>query len=204
MDDIKKFACLTLLLVCSNNSSAALILDTGATPVGSSWALSSYQWLAGRFSFDENVSLTGMEGLIGNTWGGNFEMELYQGTTSLYSDVVHMGATWGAKWTGVSGLNLDLSADTEYTLVFRGLDHFYSRMAANATNPVDQEFYTSMDFDWGTRRFEREWHDFSQACATGDLGIRLHGDVSTVPVPAAVWLFGSGLIGLIGFARKKA
>jgi hypothetical protein len=24
-----------------------------------------------------------------------------------------------------------------------------------------------------------------------------------VPVPAAVWLFGSGLIGLIGFARKK-
>ena len=27
------------------------------------------------------------------------------------------------------------------------------------------------------------------------------GDVSTVPVPAAVWLFGSGLLGLIGFAR---
>jgi hypothetical protein len=29
------------------------------------------------------------------------------------------------------------------------------------------------------------------------------GDVSAVPVPAAVWLFGSGLIGLIGIARKK-
>ncbi|MDH5191737.1 MAG: VPLPA-CTERM sorting domain-containing protein [Gammaproteobacteria bacterium] len=29
------------------------------------------------------------------------------------------------------------------------------------------------------------------------------GDVSTVPVPAAVWLFGSGLIGLVGFARRK-
>lgn len=29
------------------------------------------------------------------------------------------------------------------------------------------------------------------------------GDVSAVPVPAAVWLFGSGLIGLIGFARRK-
>ena len=25
-----------------------------------------------------------------------------------------------------------------------------------------------------------------------------------VPVPAAVWLFGSGLLGLIGVARKKA
>lgn len=29
------------------------------------------------------------------------------------------------------------------------------------------------------------------------------GGVSAVPVPAAVWLFGSGLIGLIGFARRK-
>jgi hypothetical protein len=28
--------------------------------------------------------------------------------------------------------------------------------------------------------------------------------VSTVPVPAAVWLFGSGLLGLVGVARRKA
>jgi hypothetical protein len=30
------------------------------------------------------------------------------------------------------------------------------------------------------------------------------GDVvSAVPVPATVWLFGSGLIGLLGIARRK-
>jgi hypothetical protein len=29
------------------------------------------------------------------------------------------------------------------------------------------------------------------------------GGVSTVPVPAAVWLFGSGLLGLVGIARRK-
>lgn len=29
------------------------------------------------------------------------------------------------------------------------------------------------------------------------------GNVSPVPVPAAVWLFGSGLLGLIGIARRK-
>lgn len=29
------------------------------------------------------------------------------------------------------------------------------------------------------------------------------GDVGTVPVPAAVWLFGSGLVGLLGIARHK-
>lgn len=27
--------------------------------------------------------------------------------------------------------------------------------------------------------------------------------VSAIPIPAAVWLFGSGLIGLIGFSRRK-
>jgi hypothetical protein len=34
----------------------------------------------------------------------------------------------------------------------------------------------------------------------------LQGDsdwVGAVPVPAAVWLFGSGLIGLVGIARRK-
>jgi hypothetical protein len=30
------------------------------------------------------------------------------------------------------------------------------------------------------------------------------GDVRVVPVPAAAWLFGSGLLGLIGAARRKA
>jgi len=29
------------------------------------------------------------------------------------------------------------------------------------------------------------------------------GDVSAVPVPAALWLFGSGIISLVGFARRK-
>jgi hypothetical protein len=29
-------------------------------------------------------------------------------------------------------------------------------------------------------------------------------DVAPVPVPVAAWLFGSGLLGLIGFARKKS
>ena len=30
------------------------------------------------------------------------------------------------------------------------------------------------------------------------------GDVSAVPLPTAVWLFGSGLLGLVGVARRKS
>jgi len=35
-------------------------------------------------------------------------------------------------------------------------------------------------------------------------GGEIRGQVQVVPVPAAVWLFGSGLLGLMGLARKKA
>ncbi len=40
-------------------------------------------------------------------------------------------------------------------------------------------------------------YDSQRAWITVDDGI------SAVPVPAAIWLFGSGLIGLIGVARRK-
>jgi hypothetical protein len=33
--------------------------------------------------------------------------------------------------------------------------------------------------------------------------VSITADVSAVPVPAAVWLFGSGLLGLVGVARRK-
>ncbi len=35
------------------------------------------------------------------------------------------------------------------------------------------------------------------------LGMDLRVELTAVPVPAAVWLFGSGLIGLVGVARRK-
>lgn len=37
----------------------------------------------------------------------------------------------------------------------------------------------------------------------GIASIILEGGVTVVPVPAAVWLFGSGLLGLVGVARRR-
>jgi hypothetical protein len=50
--------------------------------------------------------------------------------------------------------------------------------------------------------------DFGSACITpGSANISGSGDcsvsVSPVPVPAAIWLFGSGLVGLVGISRRK-
>jgi len=35
------------------------------------------------------------------------------------------------------------------------------------------------------------------------LDLSLQGSLTTVPLPAGVWLFGSGLIGLVGIARRR-
>lgn len=44
-----------------------------------------------------------------------------------------------------------------------------------------------------------QYHDL------GSLTLKTNGDlVSSVPVPAAAWLFGSGLVGLVGVGRRKA
>lgn len=51
--------------------------------------------------------------------------------------------------------------------------------------------------------------DFQLGCITpGSANIAGTGDcsitqVSAVPLPAAAWLFGSGILGLVGFARRK-
>lgn len=45
--------------------------------------------------------------------------------------------------------------------------------------------------------------DYSQSSGHSYTGSYLV-QVSTVPVPAAAWLFGSGLIGLVGIARRKS
>jgi len=34
--------------------------------------------------------------------------------------------------------------------------------------------------------------------------VAIYGDVSPIPVPAAFWLFGTALIGFIGYSRRRS
>lgn len=57
----------------------------------------------------------------------------------------------------------------------------------------------------GTCDFTASWTQFFYGGSVdGNTGCWiLHGQVSGIPVPAAAWLMGSGLIGLVGVARRK-
>ncbi len=61
---------------------------------------------------------------------------------------------------------------------------------------------TQAGFFFSTEQLASPFVTIGQNGAIIDTGETIHSSV--VPVPAAVWLFGSGLIGLAGIARRKA
>lgn len=62
---------------------------------------------------------------------------------------------------------------------------------------VDTNYAWSFQTNIGVQNAVQKTNDVVLAWAVQS------GDVSAVPVPAAAWLFGSGLLGLIGVARRK-
>jgi len=103
------------------------------------------------------------------------------------------GAAWGSNASGVAELTCasDCSTGDSYSL-------FYT---AQVTQGPFLGVRYRLGFDSGTVAETL----FGEELIGEDLGILSTGTIgaSAVPVPAAVWLFGSGLIGLIGIARRK-
>lgn len=96
------------------------------------------------------------------------------------------------------------------------LDFSFSSATASALTPVDNGAGTNLEglgIMTGDNMSELvlAYNDNPRTSGTGmdadydDMLVRAEfSGSSAVPVPAAVWLFGSGLAGLIGFARRKA
>ena len=134
----------------------------------------------------------------------NFLMgDLAGATLAMFddSDQTYAGASIDIQMPSIVGIvgpiNGDFTAinSASQTLTLTGSDNFIlglstdggaSWVADLAVNQVGANAYTVLFNNGGT---------FLQ------VDVRI---VPAVPVPAAVWLFGSGLVGLIGLARRKA
>jgi hypothetical protein len=73
---------------------------------------------------------------------------------------------------------------------------------------LDTSLYTGYDFE----PFPRDLQDYDLAIffveerLDNEIVFEAYGFLNAgtvVPIPAAIWLFGSGLLGLIGIARRK-
>lgn len=99
-----------------------------------------------------------------------------------------------------SGLVFDVGTGAEYFYVKDG-SHvpkwyvFDLTVAANWTDVTPWDGTVTLEGEWFGTPLEGNEGPISHVAAYG---------VSTVPVPPAVWLFGSGLLGLVGVARRKA
>ena len=93
----------------------------------------------------------------------------------------------------------------------------FSSLWANATTPygsLDTALYLSTNppvggtYNPGTGAFALTWtNPFSILVGSnfinGTASVSLNGTATLVPVPAALWLLGSGLLGLAGIARRR-
>lgn len=105
---------------------------------------------------------------------------------------VKMGHLFNNEFNGVAGNLVLNSADSDLALFdFVQIANYYwssSKIAGSAKYIFN--YGDCMQNGFGIGRTYYAW-------------AVPHGDIGVVPIPAAVWLFGSGLIGLIGVARRK-
>ncbi|MDH5571825.1 MAG: VPLPA-CTERM sorting domain-containing protein [Gammaproteobacteria bacterium] len=186
----------------------------------SSWGDSSLTTLArfdtySRLRRDYNLTLYGdaNPGYDPVNPGVNEQVYLWLDFTYFYS------GSGGLSFPNAAGLNLtndegflELDVDANLSLDGGNLDHHsvsadggtyghYSIMwqiRQLPTGYADNGWPEQFDFFWGA--YGDSWHLTDVHAAT----ISYQNYVpSAVPVPAAVWLFGSGLVGVISVARRR-
>lgn len=205
------FLAVVCLVGITSPAHSAVIVDTGPGPSGlpgNLWAFNGGDKFAGQFVLSENTSITAIQGWMGtfvNSSGLDFDVHVYSDTNGLPGPSLFSGSTSAAAptnvpageqvgfdWNGLSNLNWNLAAGT-YWVTFEGTNPLQSALIPGpSTNPLAH-------YAWNSAVTNNTW-------TTADylkLGIRIDGIPSPVPVPSAIWLFGSGLLGLMRWARRQ-
>ena len=125
----------------------------------------------------------------------------YSGSTNIitFSQAVYMPIMAFAS-VGQDGLAVSYDFDQSFTLLSEG-DGFYGdgTWVQSGNSLIGEEAHGAIQFNgWVTsiswsNDVNELWHGFTIGAT----------EIQPVPIPAAAWLFSSGLIGLVGIARRK-
>lgn len=195
-------ACL-LAVTGVGTASAALLIDTGQPlETSAGYELSSDQWLAGRFNLAQSATITGIEGwmLLGSGAPETLTIALYDGSIRISpSGLIYEQEVWVADagtgpseaWQGMSGLDLFLPAGNYYAAFeVRSGQTYSGHMPGKAPDPLSVYAERPANGDW-------IYGDFHE------LGIRVYGDITPVPLPAAFWLLGSGIVFVAAAGKRR-
>lgn len=172
----------------------ALVLSTSANAAMITWDIvTTYSDLAGTITFDD----TPISGLVDGALDTN-DTHIYGATLTLASSVL------GINYTNTDTLfqpltntydnkHIDYAVDTNSNA--GSISLLFSANSDQGSPAIGvSEYWLTVNGDSSYR-----WAFTDSDGVNGDTNI----PPSTVPVPAAVWLFGSGLLGLVGMARRK-
>jgi len=125
------------------------------------------------------------------------------GSTTDSASIAEFGQTVDARYGYAEGEFYDITngiiADIRPDL---GIHYFYTALlqdidsTGHINEPGDSEYSSDR-----SRIYNGTFSSLNTGMDTGSYLVR--DTVSSVPVPAAVWLMGSGLLGLMGFSRRN-
>ncbi|MCW9014865.1 MAG: VPLPA-CTERM sorting domain-containing protein [Gammaproteobacteria bacterium] len=207
-----------LLLLTAAASTNAAILDVSSLEV---------DYVESNLDFSGLISTGASTSIVPPAM---LQMGSYQNPIITFGNSFTGGSFTGNVYSeGVAGTPPPPSATVDTTAgVFTQVDLSSLRLGGNLNllgtdYSFDTEFWpltttpTSSFYDDGTGDFSLSWaftdsfdiyyENFwgvSQTdTITANFDFTISGAATVVPVPAAIWLFGSGLIALIGFSRRK-
>lgn len=118
------------------------------------------------------------------------------GFATMTFDTVTNDFNWNISWSGLTGVETAAhfhgpALPNQNAGVQVAIDYTTNPSIGMAvlTNPQEADLLAGL------------W--YINIHSTVDPGGEIRGQVQVVPVPAAVWLFGSGLLGLVGMAKRK-
>ena len=200
---------LTTLLLLPFTSHSALVGRLAATEGGTDYQAyydtnANLTWLA-----DANAAGTAMNWVDANTWASNLNIDSVTGwrlPDTLQSDAScdylegeksygHCtGSEMGNMFYNVLGNTEDSLTSTDpFSNVLFNLYWSTTELASSSGGAWFFHMGLGSQGTTGTLNLGYAW-----AVHDGDVA-----SISSVPIPPSLFLFGSGLIGLIGFARKK-
>jgi hypothetical protein len=210
-----------LSVTIANNADASIIFFTGEVPYYESqepgqprggWGLRYTQWLSTEFIIDQNTNLTSVYGYMSSAEkisadpAGLLTLTIYGdgGETpdvnnQIYSNkfsVPYYNLQVGYDgWYGISNLNEPLTPG-----------FYWVAFEVRFLTDGDSYFGTMPEFSPSPLLNTAVWHSGSGLYTAADyvgFGLKIEGDINAVPIPGGIWLFGSGLVGIIGLKRFK-
>ena len=203
-----------ILLIVTFNANSAVIVDTGAGPdpfPGNAWGFGGYNKFSGQFTLTENTSLNAIAGWMGVDGYGiglDFNILVYTEINGLPGEALYAATVfvpppsnvtpenaYGFDWYGVSGLAWNLAAGN-YWVSFEGIvNDLQTTAIMPGPSQIPLTYYATNDATTGN-----QWRSADYL----DLGVKIDGTPAIVPIPASIWLFISGIAGLISFGRHHS